>query len=118
MRLQSPPGNLVYVEFFDKSKLLALLKAIDLDGNKVLTAEGLAWRDGTITYDLAMQALIRHYSREESVQVRTQKIVTVQQALGEDQRDYIKRVERLSRNLDYFKNADPAKKYSPVGENP
>ena len=67
MRLQSPPGNLVYVEFFDKSKLLAFLKAIDLDGNKVLTAEGLAWRDGTITYDLAMQALIRHYSREESV---------------------------------------------------
>ena len=65
MRLQSPPGNLVYVEFFDKSKLLALLKAIDLDGNEVLTAEGLAWGDGTITYDLVMQALIRHYSREE-----------------------------------------------------
>ena len=56
------------VEIFDdESKLLAFLKTIDWKGNEVLTAEGLAWVDGTMTYDLTMQALIRCYSREESL---------------------------------------------------
>lgn len=101
--------NNVEVDVFDnESRLLALLKAIDLEGGDVLAAEGLNWGDGRITYDLALNALRRHYSREESVYVRTQKFVMVQQALGEDQRDYIKRVEKLSRNLDYFNNVNAA----------
>ena len=45
------------VEIFDdESKLLAFLKAIDLACNEALTAERLAWGDGTITYDLTMPA--------------------------------------------------------------
>lgn len=97
----------VQVDVFDEeSKLLALLKAIDLEGGDILSTEGLAWGDGRITYELALQALKNHYAREESVFVRTQKFVTMRQLLGEDHRDYIQRIERLGRTLACFNNAD------------
>ena len=54
---------------------------IDLESNELLTAEGLTWGDGTVTYDLATQTLKRHNTREGSVYVRTQRLVSVQQAL-------------------------------------
>lgn len=79
--------------FGEESNLLALIKAIDLEGGDVLTPEGLSWGDGIITYDIAIQALRRNHSREQSAYALTQNYVTGLQTLGEDQRDYIKRVE-------------------------
>lgn len=98
------------VDIFDNdSKLLALLSSIGEDGDDVLTAVGLSWGDGKITYQGAMDVLKAHFAREDSVFVRTQKYVMVSQNVGEDQRDYLKRVERLSRDLEFFNDTDGGK---------
>lgn len=95
--------------FDEDSKLLALLSSIGEDGDDVLTAVGLSWGDGKITYESAMDTLKSHFAREDSIFVRTQKYVLVSQTVGEDQRDYLKRVERLSRDLEFFNDSDIGK---------
>lgn len=94
--------------FDERTKLITLLKAIGEEGRETLEAEGFSMSQRRFTYDQAMTALKRHYSREESLYVKTQRFVSVKQCAGEDQRDYLKRVERMSRELDFFNHATDA----------
>lgn len=93
--------------FTDAHQVLMLLNAIGTEGQEVLVASGIDIDDDT-NYNVLVDALVAHYQREESLYIRLRKFVTVRQCAGEDSRDYLKRVERLSRDLDFFKsdNAD------------
>jgi hypothetical protein len=91
--------------FSDELKCLALIKAVGSDGQHVLESRGYSIRRPTLNYEQTLEMLSQHYGREESLNIRTRNFVTVSQYSGEDNRDYIKRVEQLSRNLDFF-NSD------------
>ena len=86
----------------DRARLLALLKCIGVEGRETLSAEGYTMSSPDLTYDIAIDILHNHYSRRESLFVRTQKFVTVRQAAGEDYYSYLVRVQKLSRELDFF----------------
>ena len=94
--------------FTDAHQVLMLLNAIGTEGQEVLVASGIDIDDDDTNYNVLVDALVAHYQREESLYIRLRKFVTVRQCAGEDSRDYLKRVERLSRDLDFFKsdNAD------------
>ena len=101
--------NVVRVpKFTDAHQVLMLLNAIGTEGQEVLVASGIDIDDDETNYKVLVDALVAHYQREESLYIRLRKFVTVRQCAGEDSRDYLKRVERLSRDLDFFKsdNAD------------
>ena len=96
-------------KFSAKARLLSLLSSIGEEGRSTLLSTGLSVDSEGLTYDGAMAVLERHYKREESLYVRAQKFVTVKQLPSEDARDYLKRVERLSRDLEFFKSDDDDK---------
>ena len=85
--------------FRDRKKVIALLRAIGEDGREALRSQGFDFQDRDASYDDAMRLLRRHYCREDTLFVKTQKFVTVRQMLGEDNRDFLLRVERLSREI-------------------
>lgn len=86
-------------------KLLFLLSAVGHDGMETLRSLGFnmdnAEDDG---YDKALLLLRNHYEIEESMLVKTLKFVTVAQASGEDGRNYLLRVARLSRDVGFGTN--------------
>jgi hypothetical protein len=88
--------------FTPRGKLLALLRAVGKEGREALRARGVAGSNPDATYEEIMEVLVSHYEREETVFVRMQKFVTVSQGVGEDHRDYLLRVERLSRDCGAF----------------
>lgn len=99
----------VIVEVFgDNLKCLALYHSIGIEGMRVIESKGHNVRRNTLTYDQALDILQTHYGREESINVKTRNFVCASQQATEDDRDYLKRVEHLSRNLDYFKNVNAA----------
>ena len=101
--------NVVRVpKFTDAHQVLMLLNGIGTEGQEVLVASGIDIDDDDTNNKILIDALVAHYQREESLYIRLRKFVTVRQCAGEDSRDYLKRVERLSRDLDFFKsdNAD------------
>lgn len=79
-------------------QLYVLLHAVGEEGRGILFARGQEVTDPDMSYDDAVRTLKEHFQREESIFVKTQKFVTVHQGASEDFRDYLVRVERLSRD--------------------
>ena len=93
--------------FRGRQKLLALLGAVGSDGIETLESLGFDIDSGAVdAYDRAMNLLMTHYQREESVYVKTIRFVTVAQASGEDEAEYLLRVEKLSRKMNFGTNDD------------
>lgn len=89
--------------FNEEMKLCALLKAISNEGFQVLQAQGIEIDSTELTYDEVMQALKNTYEREESLNVKLWNFSSARQQTGEDSRDYLRRVEHLSRTTGIFK---------------
>ena len=83
--------------FRGRRKVIALLQAIGDEGRQALHSQGFDVSDANLSYTQAMELLRRHYCREDTIFVKMQKLVTARQAIGEDHRDYLLRIERLSR---------------------
>ena len=94
-------GHLIDV-FRGRTKLLALLSSIGSEGMETLQSLGFDLQNNDINaYTVALDLLKGHYEREESRYVKTIKYVTVAQAIGEEERDYLLRVEKLSRTMEF-----------------
>ena len=89
--------------FNDEMKLCALLKAVSDEGFQALQAQGIDINSPELTYDQVMQALRNTYEREESLNVKLWNFSSARQQTGEDSRDYLRRVEHLSRTTGIFK---------------
>jgi hypothetical protein len=85
----------------ERTKLLLLLKHIGQAGRDTLTSQGFVASSTDANYDEALKLLQGYYEREESMFVRVQKFVSASQTAGEDVREYLLRVERLSRQCGY-----------------
>jgi len=83
----------------DRKKLLVLLHAIGGQGREAIRSQGFKENGADATYERALALLQRHFQREETVYVKTQKFVSVRQLAGEDNRDFLLRVERLGRQV-------------------
>ena len=90
-----------------RARLLALIKAVGQEGRDFFTSVGFDMRQGS--FDRAFTLLDEHYAREENMFIKTHKFFSVSQHAGEDDRDYLVRVERLSRDAD-FANADAVRR--------
>ena len=92
--------------FNDEMKLCALLKAISSEGFQALQAQGIDIASEELTYAQVLQVLKSTYEREESLNVKLWNFNSARQQTGEDCRDYIRRVEYLSRTTGIFKTTD------------
>ena len=93
------------VDVFDaEMRLCALLKAIGVDGLQVLIANGIDVASQELTYDQVLAVLKNNYEREESLNVKVWNFNSACQQRGEDCRDYLRRVEHLSRTTGLFKS--------------
>ena len=90
--------------FKGRMKLLALLHAIGQGGRDVLECFGFDMRSEASSYEQAMAHLKNVYGFEETVYVKTFKFVTANQAVGENEIDYLLRVEKLGRSLNFENN--------------
>ena len=87
-------------KFRGRPKFLALLSALGNDGIDTLKSLGFDLKSAEDdAYEKALDLLKAHYERGESKYVRIMKLVTVSQACGESDTDYLLRVEKLSRNV-------------------
>ncbi len=93
--------------FGDRQRTLALLRGIGEKGREVLRSRGFDIANPRARGDRALELLDEHFNRQESVFVKTQKFVTVKQLASEDERDYLHRVERLSRYCEFGVSAEP-----------
>ena len=75
--------------FTPRMKMLAFLHAIGDSGRESLLAVGFDISDREKTYEEAMDQLKAIYSIEESIYVRTMRFVTISQACGENETDYL-----------------------------
>ena len=91
--------------FTEDMKVLSLLNSVGDEGLRVLESQGVEI-EGDLTYDAVLTALKNHYGREESLNLRVHKFVHAYQVSGEDTRDYLRRVEHLSRSIAVFKCGD------------
>ena len=88
--------------FDDELKLCALLKAVSNEGFEVLYAQGIDIHSEELNYDQVLQALKNAYAREESLNVKLWNFNSARQQSGEDSRDFLRRVEHLSRTTGIF----------------
>ena len=76
--------------FRGRTKLLVLLSAVGSDGVETLQSLGFdVDSDEVNAYDDALALLRTHYEREESIYVKTMKFVTVSQAIGDYEKEYL-----------------------------
>ena len=94
--------------FTEDMKVLSLLNSIGEEGLRVLESQGMDFDQPGLTYNEVLTALKNHYGREDSLNIRVHKFVHVYQVSGEDTRDYLCRVEHLSRSISVFKCGDHA----------
>ena len=92
--------------FTDDMKVLALLNSVGDEGLRVLESQGIQFDAADLQYGDVIDALKNHYGREESLNIRVHKFVHAQQLSSEDSRDYLRRVEHLSRSISVFKCED------------
>ena len=83
--------------FRGRRKLVALISAIGDAGRTVLESVGFDMDQGT--YEQALQALTNHYGQDETIFIKTVKVINAKQAAGESEIDYLLRVERVTREL-------------------
>ena len=79
--------------FRERIKLVSLFNAICKAGRAALTSLGFDRKNATFTYGGAMERLKTVYESEETVYVKTMKFVAASQAIGENENDYLLRVE-------------------------
>ena len=91
--------------FTPRGKMLAFLCAIGDEGREALTSLGFDDEEDGATYEAAIQTLDTHYMREDSVFVRNNRFFSASQNAGEDERDFLLRVERYSRSTDFIVSA-------------
>ncbi len=84
-------------------RMLILLTAVGDEGLSLLNSRGIDPLDQSLEYSEVMAVLDEHYCRESSLFLSVQKFVSVSQVLGESYRDYLVRVERLSRKCNFTK---------------
>ena len=99
-------------KFSGRTKLLALLHAIGSDGRDALRSVGFRMLDENSTYDEAIAHLVTIYGTDETVYVKTMRFVTVSQTACEKESDYLLRVEKLSRNVNFGGNEDVRKEFA------
>lgn len=99
-------------KFAGRIKLLVLLKAIGKDGRDALTSVGFDMESQTSTYKQAMDQLKTIFDIEETVYVKTMKFVTASQTSGEKENEFLLRVEKLSRSMNFGVNEDFRKEFS------
>ena len=104
--------NLGRHEFDNRAKKLALMMSVGEEGRTTLRSLGFNFP--TDTFEEGWELLSSHYDREESIFVKTQKFVSVSQAAGEDARDYLLRVERLSRDVEFGRADQTRRRFSLV----
>ena len=93
--------------FQGRLKLLALLGAIDNDGMVILETLGFdSARNDVDAYNEAMALLVGHFTQEEHEFIRLVRFTRASQACGENVRDFLTRVEKLSRTIQYPNNND------------
>ena len=92
--------------FRGRLKLLTLIQAVGSVGKDVFTAVGFNIADEASTYDQAMGHLEAQFGIQDNIYVRTMRFVTVNQALGEKETDYLLRVNKLSRTMNIPANSD------------
>lgn len=92
--------------FRGRLKLLTLVQAVGSVGKDVFTAVGFNIADEASTYDQAMGHLEAQFGIQDNIYVRTMRFVTVNQALGEKETDYLLRVNKLSRTMNIPANSD------------
>ena len=83
--------------------IILQLRVIGHEGGTFLLSVGFNMRESS--YEKAFALLDDHYGREVNNCVKREKFVSVSQLAGEDNRDYLVRVELLSRNAG-FDDAD------------
>ena len=81
-------------------KTVALLRAVGHEGRTFLQSVGFNIRESS--YEKAFALLDDHYGRKENIFGKTNKFVSVSQLAGEDDREYLVRVERLSRDAGFY----------------
>ena len=89
-------------------KTVALLKAVRHESKTFLRSVGFHMRE--ISYEKASVLLDDLYGKEKSIFAKTEKFVSVSQLAGEDDRDYLLRVERLSHDAG-FDDADAFRRH-------
>ncbi|KAF6033687.1 hypothetical protein EB796_008005 [Bugula neritina] len=93
--------------FRGKTKFLALLNAIGDSGIEVLQSLGLDLeRNDNTAHDEALKWLKGHYEKTENIHVAWVKAATLSQTCGEDELEYLLRVEKHSRKLGFVEGAD------------
>ena len=98
-------GGVQVDKFKGRPKLLALLGAIGNEGIATLKSLGFDMKNAEDNgYETSLDLLKEHYEKEESFYVKTMKFVTVSQACGEEERDYLLRVQKLSRDMGFGVN--------------
>ena len=70
---------------------MVLLRALEHEGRTFLQSVGFNMRESS--YEKAFTSLDDPYGSEENIFVKTEKFVLVSQLAGEDDRDYLVRVE-------------------------
>lgn len=90
--------------FRGRRKLLVLLHAIGENGREVLQALGFDMDDVSSTFEQALELLKSYYNVEESIYVKTKRFVTIIQGTDENEKEYLLRVEKLSRTLNFGNN--------------
>ena len=99
------------VDVFDNSaKCLALLVSLGKEGSAVLKSKGVdvhaADAHTKYRYEELMKYLQNHFEREESIYLQIHNFTHASQLAGEDNREFLRRVESLSRNLDFLKESE------------
>jgi hypothetical protein len=101
-------GEVMVNRLTPRVKLLALLQSVGSEGMDVLTAGEFDIDTAEWTYDRSLKVLVAHYEGEESIFIRTQKFVTARQVVDERSREYLMRVEKLSRGVGFLTSNDDA----------
>ena len=89
-----------------RGRLVPLLRAIGHSGREVLRGAGFDVDGVNSTYEGAVEVLQDYYGRQESMFVKGHKFLTARQTLGESDREFLQRVESLSRYAEVANNND------------
>lgn len=92
--------------FRGRKKTLVLLNSIGTEGRDLCQSLGINLNDAAVTYANVLDRLRAHYGIEDTVYVKNMKFVTVHQTACENENDYLVRVEKLSRNVNFGDNND------------
>ena len=97
LALRAAKLNFGVDQFGDQHTVVALLRSVGEEARKLMVIKGFSIDRGNLID--AWRILTEHYGCEENIFVKTEKFYSAQQKEGEDDRDYLVRVESLSRDV-------------------